>query len=192
MNFYLEITLNPSPEIPVNFLWEKVYPQVHLALVEVKDSRGKVDIGLAFPEYDAKNFHLGSKLRLFSMDKRDLEKLNMFKWLSRLADYIHLSSIQDVPASVHGYACFTRVQPKSSNKRLARRKAKREDISFEKALSFFNKRKIEVSRVPFIHIKSLSSGSQYRLMIDNISVKDICTGKFSTYGLSSTSTVPIF
>ncbi len=191
MKYYIEITLLPSADIPLYFLWEKIYQQVHLALVEVQDENGKVEIGAAFPEYDSKASLLGSKLRLFAENKQKLEELAIGKWLARFTDYVHITTIREVPDRNY-FACFRRVQPKSSNARLARRKAKREGISVEQAMEFLSKRKEQASKAPFIRCKSLSSGKRYRLMIDRVAVEQSCLGQFSTYGLSATSTVSIF
>lgn len=191
MKVYLEIILKPQPEIPLYFLWEKVYQQIHLALVEMQDDDGKVSIGSVFPEYDAKLFQLGTKLRLFAGSKQELEELDMPKWLSRLMDYVHLTNIKDVPKNCN-FAVFKRLQPKSNNTRLARRKAKREGISLEKAMDYFKTRKEQISKAPFIHVRSLSSDKRYRLLIGCVSAEQSYSGKFSTYGLSSSSTVPIF
>ncbi len=193
MKFYIEITLLPSVEIPKYFLWEKVYQQVHLALVEIQDSEGKVTVGSSFPEYDADLHQLGKKLRLVAPFQEDLGRLNIREWLSRLTDYVHITNIREVPKNISGYVFFKRVQTKSSNQRLAKRKAKREGISFDKALLALDKHKERTSKAPFIHIKSLSSGTRYRLMIDCVGTKENgSTVNFSTYGLSSKSSVPIF
>jgi len=193
MKFYIEITLLPGVEIPIYFLWEKVYQQLHLALVEIQDANGVVKVGVSFPEYDEDEYQLGNKLRLFAPSKKDLEVLNIQKWLSRLTDYIHITSIRDVPAKPTGYAFFKRIQTKSSNTRLARRKAKRESIRFEKALSLLSKRREQISRVPYLHIKSLSTDKRYRLMIACVETKQRNSiDSFSTYGLSSTNSVPMF
>jgi CRISPR-associated endonuclease Csy4 len=191
MKYYTEITLLPQPEIPLYFLWEKVYQQVHLALVERQKEDGKVTIGAAFPGYDGEQFQLGAKLRLFADSKQDLEDLSLPKWLARLTDYIHITSIKDVPTGCD-FAVFRRLQPQGNNARLARRKAKREGISLDEAMAYFNTRKEQISKAPFIHAKSLSSNKRYRLLIGCESTEQSCPGSFSTYGLSSSSTVPVF
>ena len=193
MKCYIEITLLPGIEIPIYFLWEKVYQQLHLALVEIQDDNGVVKVGLSFPEYDGDRYQLGCKLRLLAPSKNDLEVLNIHKWLSRLTDYIHITSIRDVPGKPVGYAFFKRIQTKSSNTRLARRKARREGISFDQALSLLSHHKEQISKVPYLHIKSLSTDKRYRLMIACVETKQISnTESFSTYGLSSKHSVPIF
>lgn len=193
MNFYIEITLLPSVEIPLYFVWEKVYQQIHLALVESQDSNGKVSIGVSFPEYDIEKHQLGRKLRLLSSSKDELGNLDINKWLLRLKDYVHVSGIRDIPEVLDGYAFYKRIQTKSSNLRLARRKAKREGISYEDALSFLDKRLEGTSKVPYIQMKSQSSDKRYRLMIGYEKFdKPTDSEGFSTYGLSSICSVPIF
>ncbi len=193
MKYYSDITLLPDVEVPIYFLWEKVYQQLHLAFVEIQDSSNKVNIGIAFPEYNEAQHKLGCKLRLFSPSRKHLEDLKIQQWLSRLTDYIHITGIRDVPEKIQGYAFFKRIQPKSNNARLARRKAKREDISYEQALSFFQNRKEQYSTAPFIRVKSHSTGKRYRLMIARTKTGNSeTTESFSTYGLSTGSTVPLF
>ncbi|PLX49889.1 MAG: type I-F CRISPR-associated endoribonuclease Cas6/Csy4 [Desulfobulbaceae bacterium] len=191
MKFYIEVTLLPALDVPLYFLWEKIYSQVHLSLVEMQDAEGQVSIGVAFPGYDASKFQLGSKLRLFADDKAHFGRLDLGKWLHRFSDYVHLTSIRDVPAKCD-YALFRRLQPKSSNARLARRKAKRQGITVAQAMQLLNGRKEQMGNVPFIWCKSLSSDKRYRLMIESVQAEQIQSGRFSTYGLSSSSTVPVF
>ena len=77
MQVYQDITLLPDVDIPLYFLWEKVYQQIHLALVESSDNNGKVNIGVAFPKYreDKGGHPLGDTMRLLSMFKNDLAEL---------------------------------------------------------------------------------------------------------------------
>lgn len=153
----------------------------------------KIRIGVAFPKYDREKLHLGNKLRLLATDSDILRKLNLDMALAQLVDYVHITQIREVPEKIDGYAFFKRIQLKSSNERLIRRRAKRQGISYEQAASYFEGRKENYSRAPFIHIKSLSTGKRYRLIIER---EDTATASseaiFSTYGLSSRSTVPIF
>lgn len=192
MKHYIELTLLQNNEIPIYFLWEKLYPQLHLAFVEIKGSDNKINVGVSFPNYD-KNLHqLGCKLRLFSMRKETLENLKIKNWLSQLSDYIHITSIQDVPEKIENYAYFKRIQVKSSSERLARRRAKRNNENIEKARKYYSEFNVQLSRLPFIHIKSLSSNNKFQLFIDQIISSKEEVGTFSCYGLSKTATVPWF
>ena len=142
MNHYIEITLLPNIEedIPIYFLWEKVYQQLHLAFVDVKDANDKIPVGVSFPNYDENQHQLGCKLRLFALSENVLETLNLDKWLSRLSDYVHITSIKPVPESIQGYAYFKRPRIENNNAKLARRRAKRNGTSYEEALSHFEDR----------------------------------------------------
>jgi CRISPR-associated endonuclease Csy4 len=192
MKHYQDITLLPDPETPLYFVWEKVYQQLHLALVEIKQDN-KVKVGVAFPHYDAEQHQLGCKLRLFAPSYELLEKLNMHRWLERLSDYVHISSIKNVPDNITTYAVFKRVQLKTSNARLARRKAKRQGISEQQALASLQGHPEKTSELPYIQIKSHQTEQRFRLVIEQQKVQTSqVTEGFSCYGLSSTNTVPVF
>lgn len=191
MNVYLEITLLPSGEIGHHFLWEKVYQQLHLGLASVQSQEGISAIGISLPEYNAEKYQLGSKLRLFAADADILEKFNALQWFNRLTDYVHVSSMREVPAKV-AYAIYKRQQPQSNTERLARRKAKRANITIEQALEQLNGRKEEHVKTPFINMNSQTTGQRFRLFIDKVSVGEPISKGFTSYGLSSCSTVPEF
>lgn len=212
MNCYQEITLIPNPEIGRYFLWSKAFQQIHLGLVEMQDGQKQVPVGVSFPEYriGEKCGALGSKLRLFAVDETGLERLDIGKWLNRLSDYVHYTGIRPVPATLTGYATYQRLQPKTGKERLARRYAKRHDLDFDTALS----RPVEMSvkgedgvskgllryadlpdkpiTTPFIRLISLSSNHEFCLWINKIVVGGPVAGHFSSYGLSSSTTVPEF
>lgn len=193
MQYYVEITLLPSVEVPLYFLWEKVYQQVHFALAEIKNQDGLVSIGASFPEYSKERNYLGNKLRLFARTESELEKLKISKWLSRLTDYVHVTGTRLVPAKIQRHAFFKRVQTKSSTERLAKRKAKREGMSFEEAMKALADHEEKTTDLPYVRIKSLSSEKRYRLMITCIETDKKSYGnKFSTYGLSHNDSVPLF
>ncbi len=192
MNVYLDITLIPGADISQYFLWKKVYKQIHFGLVEMKMSNGLSPIGVGFPEYSIEPYKLGSKLRLFANDKAVLENFDARKWLSSLSDYIHITSIRDVPKNISSYIRFKRKQSKSSLERLARRKAKYEAISLEHALELLKNRKEQFIISPFIKISSNSSGESFRLFIIKEVADELINNGFSCYGLSATSTLPDF
>lgn len=78
---------------------------------------------------------IGSRLRLFSINREDLEKFNATKKFSPIQDYIKISEIQEVPISkVTSYAVFTRYQPKTNLAKLTKRYQARE----EKLLNIIN------------------------------------------------------
>ena len=97
---YLEILLVPDTEIGINFLWAKVFQQIHLAIVEQLDDEGYSAIGVSFPEYSSEKRNLGRKLRIFAADNSVLKKLDITEWLDRLRDYVNISAVNEVPDTV--------------------------------------------------------------------------------------------
>lgn len=193
MNVYIDITLLPGTDIGYNYLLAKVYRQIHIGLVEMQTANGVSTIGIAFPEYNAEQSQLGTKLRLFSQNKSTLEKFNVQKMLNRLLDYVHITGIRNVPDKVKSYKCYKRQQSKSNIERLARRKAKRSGINIEEALNQLKLYKKEsFLKLPFIKVASVSSGHEFRLFIAEEDSKAEINNEFSCYGLSAKSALPDF
>ncbi len=195
MNYYIDIKLSGDTEISLGYIWQKVYAQMHLALVEQKNSEGMCRVGFSFPHYK-EVFPLGDMLRLFSHTKEELELLNVEKQLKNFLDYVLVSGIKEVPNDVHSYVTFSRKQVKCNSERLARRQAKRKGISFEEALKnyeeFDEEKKKEKNKLPYINIDSLSSQNKMKVFVAKEISLEPKEGLFSTYGLSKTSTVPCF
>ncbi len=191
MKHYLDITLLPDAEANLGFLWQKVYQQIHLALVENKVGENQSLVAISFPEYGSKTFPLGSKLRLLAEEASLLEGLNLPKWLNRLNDYCHFTSIKSTPTETE-YVMFRRQQFSSNVERLARRRAKRKDESYEQALVHFEGFANEQSELPYINSQSLSGDERFRLFIDKAIKPSDVPGTFDCYGLSKTATVPWF
>jgi CRISPR-associated endonuclease Csy4 len=192
MNHYLDITLLPDADIGLHFLWEKVYRQIHLGLVEIQDDNGSVPVGVAFPAYDAQQRLLGNKLRLLANSEALLERFNAAQWLSRLSDYVHLTGIRRVPEGIRAYACYARIQPKSSKTRLARRKARREHIDYEQALAALENFSERRADAPYVWMNSQTNGERFCLFIGYTEKTELIQTGFSAYGLSRESSVPVF
>lgn len=194
MKFYQDITLLTDLETDLYFLWQKVYQQMHLALVEVKDETEQVSQGFSWPnyQYSSARKHLGNKLRVFASSEQELSDLSISKWLSRLSDYVHITQIRPTPEKVEGYACFGRVNVKSNKERIARRKSKREGISFDEALRQLAEVQEQHTDLPFVKLHSLSGDKPFPLFIDRKESSEAIEGSFSCYGLSKTTTVPLF
>ena len=190
--YYQELMLLPVSDVNNNFLWKKVFKQIHLALVENKIGQNVSSIGIGFPEYNAKEYCLGRKLRLFAQDQITLEQLKCGVWLNRLKDYVYSGSICLVPAKVQGYACFKQIKPKSSKERLARRRAKRKGETLEQALLSYQDFKEQRSSLPYLTMVSETTGQNFRLFIEKELVQEPYEGNFSCYGLSHQSTIPLF
>ena len=214
MHAYQELTLIPSDDINPYFIWGKLYMQLHLALVEVQNPNGRVNIGVSFPKYryqpdsDKPIATLGNQLRIFVPDRAQLEALNLSKWLERLADYVHLRSIQDLsPDKISGHLQVSRFRQDKNQQRLTRRYADRHDIKYTEAERERNQRYAETHGIslaaaerhydhpklrqpPYINMQSLSGNQQYRLEINQQPTDQAQTGTYNTYGLSSIATVP--
>lgn len=192
MKYYIDITLLPDAEANLGFLWQKVYQQLHLALVENKVSENQSAIAVSIPDYGSKAFPLGGKLRLFAQHQEQLQQLDMDKWLKHLTDYTHMTSIKNVPVSVSQFAQFRRKQFNTNSERLARRRVKRKEESLEQALKHYASFTNQETHLPFINIKSLTKGEQFRLFIAREVFENSENGIFNCYGLSQGATVPLF
>lgn len=197
MKYYQEITLIDQAEISSYFIWSKLYTQLHIALAEIKDTNNKVNIGVSFPQYlfekNDKNskVNLGKKLRIFAQNEADLKKLDLKKWLDRLTDYVHITSIREVPENIKSYAIYKRKQVKTNAERLARHRVKRGDIGFDEALARYSN-VVTTTDLPFVQMKSLTSDQMFKLFIEKQNSEKLDKQVFSTYGLSSESSVPEF
>lgn len=192
MRHYQEISLLHRANIGLYDFWKKLYQQIHLALVENKVDDHASAIGVSFPEYNADQFLLGTKLRLFAPERSALEQLDCEKWLSRLKDYLRCGEISPVPETVAGHACFRQVKPKGSKKKLAKRWAKRHGKTLEEALAQYESYEQKGCRLPYINMGSQTNGDHFRLFIEQQTKDQPQPGVFSCYGLSSGTTVPLF
>lgn len=195
MHYYQEITLIKDSGISPYFIWSKLYTQLHLAFVEQKDANEQIPYGVSFPEYqlikskEKKVMLLGSKLRVFANSHQELEALGLDQWLVRLTDYVHIKSCKKVEAVSH-YLTVSRYRPRPSPENLARRYARRHSVSVEDALKRLEGYKQSMEPYPYMKMKSLSGGGEFSLCINQQMVEKPVPGKFSTYGLSSSNTVP--
>lgn len=197
MKYYQELTLLPSFEIPISFIWSKVYQQLHLAFVEMQNENGDVSYGVSFPQYQYENgkVGLGEKIRVFADSEEGLLKLGLRKWLERFTDYVHITGMREVPGKNASYAIYRRSRPESSAEQKARRflmRHKEQAPEYEQAVKMFSQKKREICRLPYIQQKSLTNQHSFRLYVEKKLCQEAVTGRFGTYGLSDVSTVPEF
>lgn len=191
MQYYIDIKLLSDTEITLGFIWQKVYNDIHLALVEHKDHENMVSIGLSLPAY-GEIFPLGNVLRLFAQSEAELKSLNLDTRLIRYADYVDIGDTKEIPPEIKGYVTFGRKQFKSNPQRLAKRYAKRHSVSLEEALEVYKQVEAQQTKLPYINIKSTSTGQHLKIFIEKKEAKREEKGKFTTFGLSQTATVPWF
>lgn len=203
MKYFIELTLLDNRDIALHKLWSKIYDQLHLRLVEAKNLRGQTNIGVSFPEYQfdaAHNIHMmGSKLRVFSPIKLSLEQIDLHKYLKYWLDYIHITSIREIPKEINGYAIYKRTRIHGQhgiNRKIMRHatyKAEKENITYEEAIQGYQHWSMSQTIPPYIGINSATSKQFLRLYIEKVVVSDSTVELlFSTYGLSSDSSVPEF
>lgn len=210
MKYYQDITLLPDAEVSLGFIWEKVYQQIHLLLVENKNAESQSQLGLSFPTYGDKAFPLGNQLRLLAENEEHLVKANVNQWLQRLSDYVHIKSVRAVPSEVNEYACFYRVNPKSQRRRikqldrrvtvLAQKHGVAEEAMRAQLLASIEQCS-DGCKLPYINVQSLSSSAnqqRHKFMLfikcEKASESKGNGNVFTCYGLSPTEkeTAPVF
>jgi CRISPR-associated endonuclease Csy4 len=217
MNYYQDLALLVNSEVSLGFIWQKVFQQVHIALVEhgygsdrklkhgdtkmLRNSR----IAVSFAEYKNHQFPLGSKLRLFSQTKEELERLGIQTWLSRLVDHVDISEINSVPSEM-SWVVFKqkRVKGLEGLEKSLRKKDKHISTKFggdfDKLLvEFKSKHSFEKSDLPFIKLESQTSKKQgdrglFQIFIEKLDCAGPSHGEYDCYGLAlgKTATVPWF
>jgi CRISPR-associated endonuclease Csy4 len=210
MNYFQDITLLPDSEIALGFLWQKVYQQVHIALVEQKVDAQHSAIGVSFPTYGRKGFPLGNKLRVLAKEKEQLEKLSLIRFLARFEDYLHLKSIQPVP-TVNTPVAFIRRHVKGQARiekdLLAKAMiwSKKSGKSLESCLQALARTRPKAAAgMPFVWMESQQTkasnpgqATRFPLFIQRIEAEHGSDGLFNCYGLSANThgaltTVPHF
>ncbi|WP_302441878.1 type I-F CRISPR-associated endoribonuclease Cas6/Csy4 [Colibacter massiliensis] len=191
MEYYQEVTLLPDAEIPVHFLWTKVFTQLHIAFADRKNKIGCMDFAVSFPEYA--EVGPGSKLRIFADTEEILQSLELKLILQRFLDYAHVTRVRAVPKNrIKSYAVYSRYQGDGSVHQKAMRYARRHpETTYEQAVKFLRQKK-DKERFPYIQMKSISNQNQFRLFVQKKLVDSPCEGEFGTYGLSARATVPEF
>jgi len=186
MDYYLDINILEDPEFTKSILMNALFSKLHRALVEVSQH----DIGVSFPNATKKS--LGDTLRLHGSQSR-LEELEALPWRRGLGDFTSVTKVTHIP-STNEFCLVKRVHVQSNVDRLRRRAMKRHDLSYEEAVERIPKEAEKQLALPFVRIKSKSTGDQqFPLFIQ----QTITTSKseetnFSKYGLSATSTLPWF
>lgn len=196
LTHYQEITIIPDPEIAPYFIWSKLFTQLHIALADVKNGHDIDSIGVSFPDYhyddkNEKSSKLGLKLRVFAPNQKDLETLNLDKWLTRLTDYVHIKGIKEVGSNATGYVSVQRYRFKPIDIQVKSLVSTR-GVSNEEAIAIVAKRKPEL-RLPFIRMYSESNKTHYPLQILQQPSQEQVIGKFNVYGVNGMSnavTVP--
>lgn len=191
MKNYIEIELKPAFNMPYHVLLSRVVQQLHLGFVN------NPNIAISFPQYNSKKHSLGNVIRLFGTVET-LQNLNVMTVLNNLLETVIITDILDVP-TVKKYATFSRHRYNYGHtfaglERAARRKSKRSGMPYQEALEYLTSFNIaEEQELPFVSIKSISTGGIFRLYIKctECSAEKVVED-FNSYGLSNVNTVPVF
>jgi len=200
MKYYQEIRLLPNAKNNLGLLWQKVYQQIHIALVGNKIGENQSAIGISIPGYfvpevASKGFPLGDKIRFFAYTEEELEALNITKWLSNLEDYAQIKTVKPVPEHSQ-YACFTRKQIKGEKRivekarKMAEFKARETGEPVKEWLRKYRQESAKLSSsLPFIQVSRSNSEQHagkysFKLFIEMEILETSLSGQFNCYGLS--------
>lgn len=187
MDHYLDLTLLPNPEIAQPHLMAALFGKLHLALVAQRSEH----IGISFPGVQTSRVWLGDCLRLHG-SQADLNALMASNWLLAMRDHLRATAVRPVPAGV-GFCVVSRVQAKSNPERQRRRQIRRHGITADEALARLPDSAAEKLDLPYIQLRSQSTGQPFRLFIRHGQLQPTAiSGSFNAYGLSTTATVPWF
>ena len=185
MTHYQDIRLLPDEVTNSTVLMNMLFSRLHVALVKLH----KGDVGVSFPEIGKT---LGTCLRLHGQQSALLQ-LDALAWPGALASHIYKDDVLPVPKKVQGYRTVSRKQFKSSPERLRKRLARRHNLSKEEALQRIPDCVARMTDLPFIQIKSASTGQRFRLFVENGLLREQASfGSFSMYGMSAKATIPWF
>ncbi len=183
MDNYIEITLRPDAEMPLNWLLNAVYTKFHKALHNL----GSTSIGVSFPQYKVM---LGNTLRIHGSYEA-LDKLMTQNWLGGMLGYCKISDITSVPEGAN-HRTFSRKQSTMSPSKL-RRLIKRGSISDKETKQYRAKMFRKGLDKPYIELQSTSNGHRHRRYIEFGELRDEpVSGEFDSFGLSKIATVPWF
>ena len=187
MDHYLDLKLLPDPEFPATLLMSALLAKLHRASHDLR----RTDVGISFPDTAQNPRHLGACLRVHGVETA-LHELQALNWLNGVRDHVETGTLQPVPAQVK-YRNVCRVQVDSNPERLRRRLMKRHDLSEEEARQRIPEGTGKRCTLPFASLRSATTGQAFRLFIRHGALLDAPhKGSFSSYGLSSTATIPWF
>jgi CRISPR-associated endonuclease Csy4 len=201
MNHYVDIRLQPDAEFAPAMLMAALFTKLHKALA----AGAHQDIGVSFPQMDegdpaparaSRNgahprYALGQVLRLHGTALA-LQKLLTIDWLTGMRDHAACGAVLVVPINAR-HRVVSRVQAKNSPERLRRRQMRRHGLTAEQAQERVPDSAVETLNLPFLTLRSQSTGQTFRLFIRlGPEQATAVSGEFGAYGLSAQATVPWF
>jgi CRISPR-associated endonuclease Csy4 len=201
MDHYVDIRLQPDAEFAPAMLMAALFTKLHKALA----AGAHHDIGVSFPQMEVGDapsarasrtgahprYALGQVLRLHGTSLA-LHKLLTTDWLIGMRDHVACGAVLAVPTDAR-HRVVSRVQAKSSPERLRRRQMRRHGLTAEQAQERIPDSAAEMLNLPFLTLRSQSTGQTFRLFIRlGAEQATAVPGEFGAYGLSPQTTVPWF
>ena len=187
MHHYLDFTLIKDPEFPPDMLRAALLQKLHRALFDVQAD----DVAISFPGIDLAKAKFGSVLRLHGAEQR-LQSLRSGDWLRGMRDHLTIGDVLPIPAQ-HQHRRVLRLRPRSNMERLKRRQLKRHPEQTASIEARFAGAKDERVNAPSILLRSKSTGESFPLLLILGPLQaQASPGKFNSYGLSNTASVPWF
>ncbi|KQR74813.1 type I-F CRISPR-associated endoribonuclease Cas6/Csy4 [Burkholderia sp. Leaf177] len=183
---FINITLLPDPEFSQVHLLGALVAKLHKALVRLR----REDIGVSFPEYSLRPRSLGKVVRLHG-GEATLLGLMAHSWLQGMRDHVAVSAVALIPDGAT-YQIVQRRQFKTNVERMRRRRMRRKDESIEQAAAAIPDSVERTPNLPYVQMRSASTGESFCLFIDQAVALAGVSGKFNGYGLSQGATVPCF
>lgn len=112
-------------------------------------------------------------------------------WLAGMRDHVRCADIGRIPESA-GYLTVRRIQAKSNPERLRRRQMKRKGWTAEQARAAIPESVAETLALPFLTVRSASTGQMFRLFIEQKPAEQPNAGRFNAYGISNEASLPSF
>lgn len=188
MDHFIDIRLRRDPEFTASTLMNALFSKLHRALAESQQH----NIGVSFPDMRSSQPRLGNVLRLHG-ECGVLNWLMQTTWLIGMYDHVAIDDVQRIPDKIVQYRVVRRVQAKSNPERLRRRLIRRHQLTEEQAHERIPDTAFEKLNLPYVAVKSWSTGQSFLLFIEQGVLRDHPEdGSFSSYGLSATATVPWF
>lgn len=184
---FIDLTVVPDPETGAPQLLSVLFDRLHLLLVQHRIE----SIGVSFPGYIINPRALGNTLRLHG-DERHLLEVSQADWLKGLRDHVRLTGVAPVPEGAT-HRTVRRKQFKTNADRLRRRRMQRKNETAEQAALAIPASVERRPDLPYLHVRSRSSGQPFCLFIAlGPEAGQPTPGSFNSYGLGGPATVPWF
>lgn len=187
---YFELRAIPQIELSEVMVINQLMQSLHQTLVHYDG-----DIGISFPCYTQKQRKtLGGIIRLFGNEKQLSQLKNKLQCNSVIHHYAVFINITPIPKNINRYLRVSRVRQKGSSalKRAEKRLTEQGKWSADIQQKMIEKWGSIELKYPHCHLTSSSTKQRFILWVNQQQCDTACSGKFNSYGMSQTTTVPDF